>query len=335
MRIVLRLDAGAATGFGHAIRSSALIQAFGADLDLTVAGEDADAISSVFPAARYRSVKVEGFAAILADVRPDVVIVDLPKTDASLWALARASGALVVAVDDEGGAISADFVINGAGPQSVHHYPLLKASDRALTGPAYALLRPAFGRVRWKAPGDQSLCIIVGSGTRARDWALMLAQDGLRDVCNGPIKMTVGAFFSPYEKLRAHCQISRIELMRGLGAEDIAEVSANSQAALITGGMIMPETLAIGTPAIVFPQVKNLIPETRWFAQRGVILDLGYDGGFDRALIASHIESLLNNPNAARAQSDRGRALVDGHGAERCAKLITQAVLARRQHTPC
>ena len=51
--------------------------------------------------------------------------------------------------------------------------------------------------------------------------------------------------------------------------------------ALVTGGMAMSETLAIGAPAAVFPQVANLVPEARWFAERGAIRDLGYDGGLD------------------------------------------------------
>lgn len=329
MRMVLRLDADASTGFGHAVRSSALVQAFTPGIELVVAGDDVAAIRSVFPSARHRSVQDEGFEAILKAESPDLVIVDLPRTEPSLWALARASGAVVVAVDDEGGAISADFVINGAGPESVHDYPLLTGKDQTLTGPAHALLRPDFGHIRWQAPADRSVSIIAGSGTRARDWALMLATDGLRDVRPGPVKMAVGAFFDPIEELRTRCRASGITLVQGLSAGDMARFLAGSQAALITGGMLMPETLAIGTPAIVFPQVENLIPETRWFAERGAIRDLGRDGGVDLSLIKTQVDTLLSQPDAARRQSDRGRALVDGHGARRCAERIEQAILTR------
>lgn len=329
MHIVLRLDANASTGFGHAVRSSALLQAVTKEISLVVAGDDIAAIRSVFPSARHRSVRDEGFGAILVDECPDVVIVDLPQTDPALWALARASGAVVVAVDDEGGAISADFVINGAGPESAHCYPLLAEGDQALTGPSYALLRPAFGSTCWQIPGDRSLSIVAGSGERARDWALMLAKDGFKDLNLGSVKMAVGAFFSSIEELRALCQASSIDLVQGLTAESMARFLASSQAALITGGMLMPETLAIGTPAIVFPQVENLVPEARWFAERRAVRDLGFEGGFDLSLIKTQVDNLLSHPDLARSQSDRGRALVDGLGARRCAERIEKMFAIR------
>lgn len=329
MRVLLRLDADSTVGFGHAVRCSALIQAFPSDIDLVLAGDDEEAVRSVFPNARYRSVKSEGFPAILAAEAADIVIIDLPYTEPDLWTAARKSGAVVVAVDDEGGAISADFVINGAGPESVHHYPALGPNDRALTGPAYALLRPAFAKTRWEQPNDRSLSIVVGSGARARDWALVLAQNGLKSLNLSKTKMVVGGFFSAFPELKASCNDAGIQLFQALGPEDLALFLASSQVALITGGMVMPETLAIGTPAVVFPQVENLIPETRWFSERDAIIDLGFDGGFDLETVLSAVNRLVSDPEAALAQSCRGRALVDGLGAQRSAGEILQEARSR------
>jgi UDP-2,4-diacetamido-2,4,6-trideoxy-beta-L-altropyranose hydrolase len=328
MRVLLRLDADRTVGFGHAVRCSALIQAFPSDIDLVVAGDDPQAIRSVFPTARYRSVKADGFETILAAEAADVVIVDLPHTTPDLWASARASGAIVVAVDDEGGAISADFVINGAGPESVHHYPALGPNDRALTGPAYALLRPAFAKTRWAQPNDRSLSIVVGSGVRARDWALDLARDGLKSLNLSKMKMVVGGFFSAYPELRALCDDVGIQLFQALGPEELAQFLASSQVALITGGMVMPETLAVGTPAVVFPQVENLIPETRWFSERNAIIDLGFEGGFQLDFVFSALDRMISDQSAAQVQSQRGRALVDGMGAHRCAAAVLASVKA-------
>ena len=108
-----------------------------------------------------------------------MVIVDLPRPDAALWRVARAHAPLVVAIDDEGGAIEADMVVNGAGPQTSHHYPSLPPGAVALTGPDYALLRPPFAETRWRDPDAPSVIIVVGSGARACDWAFALVSDAL------------------------------------------------------------------------------------------------------------------------------------------------------------
>lgn len=134
--------------------------------------------------------------------------------------------------------------------------------------------------------------------------------------------MLVGGFFSAFSELESLCNYAGIQLLQALGPEDLAQFLAGSQVALITGGMVMPETLAVGTPAVVFPQVENLIPETRWFAKKGAITDLGFEGGAQVENVLLELDRLLSDPEAAMEQSRRGRALVYGIGAERCAEAI-------------
>ena len=141
--------------------------------------------------------------------------------------------------------------------------------------------------------------------------------------------MLVVGFFSAFSELETLCNDSGIQLFQALGPEDLAHFLAGSQVALITGGMVMPETLAVGTPAVVFPQVENLIPETRWFSDRNAIIDLGFDGGFELKNVLSAVESLVSDPEAALAQSRRGRALVDCLGANRCAEAFLTAIKMR------
>ena len=141
--------------------------------------------------------------------------------------------------------------------------------------------------------------------------------------------MLVGGFFSAFSELETLCNDAGMQLFQALGPEDLAQFLAGSQVALITGGMVMPETLAVGSPAVVFPQVGNLILETRWFSDRNAIIDLGFDGGFELENVLSSVESLVSGPEAALAQSRRGRALVDCLGANRCAEAFLTAIKMR------
>lgn len=106
------------------------------------------------------------------------------------------------------------------------------------------------------------------------------------------------------------------------GKAAMADHIASGRVALITGGMIMSEALAVGAPAVVFPQVDNLIPEARWFAERGAICDLGYDGGMDTCRVGREVGRLLSDRGAAGALSARGSRFIDGHGAARAASEI-------------
>jgi len=326
---LLRVDADATVGFGHVVRCSALFAALGANLDMVVAGDDAAALRASFPAARVHSVNREGFGQILRSERPELVVVDLPRHSTGVWREARRFARLVVAVDDQGGAIEADIVISGAPPSACRPFPALDGGARALTGPAYALLRPEFAVVRWRSPGPPSVAIVVGSGARARDWAFALAGDALDRSAWGDVAMAVGRGFSQYDRLGEACARARIRLLNGLEAGAMAQHLAGAQAALITGGMVMPETLAVGTPAVVFPQIESMQPETRWFAERRAICDLGFDGGMEMGRVRDEVDRLLSDRDAARKQSACGRELVDGRGAERAASLISSRLAER------
>jgi len=58
----------------------------------------------------------------------------------------------VIALDDEGGELMADLVINGTVPDNYHFYPALRPGGKALTGPFYTLLHAAFGATPWRDP---------------------------------------------------------------------------------------------------------------------------------------------------------------------------------------
>lgn len=327
-RLLLRIDADHSVGYGHAVRCSALVEAMGGATEVVVAGDDLSGLEPFFPGARFRSVRGEGLEAILACECPRAVIVDLPRHDADLWRLMRAHAPLVMAIDDDGGAVEADIVVNGAGPESSHFYPALPPGAIALTGPDHALLRPAFAQARWRDPGVASVAVVVGSGERARDWAFALVSVALDRSAWGEVRMVVGRSFPLMERLQADCARAGVTLLRGLDAQSMARHLATASVALITGGMIVPETLAVGTPAIVYPQVDNAVAEARWFAARGAVCDLGADGGMNMTRIATEVGRLLRDRDAAQRLSGRARELVDGRGAARVARALLSRIAA-------
>ena len=326
-RVLLRLDAGHAVGLGHAVRARALLEALGRPLDLVVAGRG-EALAAQFPAARHVPCGAGGdadLADLVARESPDLVLVDLPHLPESGWRALRGAGRPVAAVDDEGGAVVADLVINGTVLDRYHHYPALPPGARLLCGADYTLLRPAFGQTAWEAGAARGVVAVAGGGA----WADLLAGPTLDRAGGGPVRLVVGPACPGVEALAARAARHGVVLRQGLSPSALAGALARARVALVTGGMVLYEAMAVGVPAVVFPQMPNLPPEADWFAARGAVRTLGDEGGMDEARLAAEVTALLGDEAAARAQSRAARALVDGRGLARAAlalgTLLTEA----------
>jgi len=322
LRLLVRIDGGA-VGFGHSVRTAGLLAQLAWPLDLVVAGDGAG-LDRFFPTARFRSVADHpgGLAGVLAEACPDAILVDLPRHDDALWRTVRALGRPVICIDDEGGDVVADLVLNGTVLDRYHHYPALPAGARALVGPSYTMLRPAFSATPWRDPAEPGVAMVIGSGERAWNWAHVLTGPGLDRSGWGKLAMVVGAAFPDMDRLAEVCAAAGITLHNGLDAADLARLLADAQVALITGGMIVYEALAVGVPTVVFPLVANMPPEIDWLKARGCVVDLGYDGGMDMERVGTAVGGLIADRTAASEMSRRGRAVIDGKGMARAAAAV-------------
>jgi spore coat polysaccharide biosynthesis predicted glycosyltransferase SpsG len=325
-RLLVRLDANGDIGFGHAVRCARLLRTLRTPIRLIVMG-DGKQIVQLFGNAEIvpfcGGTSSEWVCAMNA-AAPDAVLVDLPLRAERPWSAIRSLGVPVAAIDDEGGVLDADLVINGTVLEAYHRYEGLRPSCRTLIGPQFTLIDGAFVRHPWSRPADRSIAVVVGSGERARDWAFLLARDGLRRAGGGAVTMIVGAGFSGAGELRQVAQPAGFNLRQGMSADELADVLARSAVALTTGGMVVYEALAVGVPLVAFPQIENLKPELGWFAARGCLGNLGYDGGMDMARVNRMIAVLLDNSASAAAQSRAGHAIIDGRGMSRAAQALDE-----------
>lgn len=325
IRVLIRLDADHSIGMAHAVRTAALLDLLATPCERVIAGRD-EKLKDVFSGCTIIDPDHQSpdrLRRVIGETEPDMVVVDHPGHSPLLWREVRAAtNSPVVAIDDEGGDIDADLIINGAILEEYHRYRGTPPGVRILTGVEFALIRPAFGKTPWTPSPGRSVMIVVGSGDRAARWALMIASDGVDMSGWGEVSMVVGAAFPVFDELDGQCGRTGIRLGRGLSSNELAAALSKASAALITGGMIVYETLAVGTPAVVFPQIENLIPEARRFAAERCIIDLGYEGGMDGEKIKTAVNGLLDDPLRASAMSLKQRSTVDGLGMERAARAI-------------
>lgn len=324
--ILVRLDANHVIGLAHAIRVAAILNLLTEPYQLSIVG-NGDLIGDFFQNHHHYLIEKNretDFFSQVDEVHPDVVLVDHPRPGSNFWSKLRGCKGTfsVVAIDDEGGGVEADIIFNGTVLESYHHYPLANAQARVLLGPAYTLIRPEFRLTPWKNPDKSCVVIVVGSGDIACKWALYLVSGNLNLRGWGAVRMIVGRAFPEMNRLQHNCDVLGVSLSSGLTGQQMANVLSQASVALITGGMIVYEALAVGVPAVVFPQIQNLIPEAKWFAQRGCIVDLGYENGMDINLVSKSVDKLLESSSDRVAMSNLQRAVIDGHGMGRAAAEI-------------
>lgn len=322
--ILAFLDAGHEIGLGHATRVAGILRQLGGQQRVVVAGDGVQ-LDAMFGAARRMPQATPATMAALFDaVAPDLVLVDRPGMAAGWWQALDAAAVDIplVLIDDYGGQFPVDLVINGTVLDEYHHYSRLRPHARTLAGPAYALVRPQFAQQPWSDPVEPSVLIVAGGGDAARDWALMLVSGALDLAPWGKVGMIVGAAFPELGALAAACARQGVTLESGVAAERMAQALSQAALALTTGGMIVYEAVAAGVPALVFPQMANLVDEASWFAGQGAIADLGAAGGMHPAAVSDVVTRLLARRAERVAMSQRQRVLLDGQGMQRAAASI-------------
>jgi spore coat polysaccharide biosynthesis predicted glycosyltransferase SpsG len=105
----------------------------------------------------------------------------------------------------------------------------------------------------------------------------------------------------------------------------MAQLIAEADLVLCSGGMTVYELAALGTPGIVCAQ--NLREATRMqaFARHGTVVYLGLGSEVSPSQLGETVCALLADSDRRRVMSQRGKTLVDGYGAERVADVIVNA----------
>lgn len=320
-RLLIRIDSGFDVGHGHAVRIDGLLQSIETPVEPIVWGTTTNLPATL---SRAETVKID-------DLRPtdvtavrsvDALIVDLPQRANFPWALTNHLAIPVIAIDEEGGDVEADLIVNPAAFDDSCRYPRAAPGTSFLLGPRYALVRPAFSLRSWKPSSGNELLIVIGSGERAAVWAQSLLTAFPFDLQIDACRIVVGAAYPDIETLRISARSVGIEVLQGVDAPQLAELMANASAALLTGGMVVSEALTVGVPVIAFPHVANLVRETHYLASRGCIEDLGFERGMSMDAVRHDLAEVIANKEIAMRRSRLGRRLFDGNGMQRVASAI-------------
>ena len=315
-RFLFRLAAGPRVGFGHLMRCRALARALRVRPLVSIRGG----------AGARRTARALGCDLAGRDALSHItlLIVDDPSPrHARAWLLrAKRAGRASATIHDLGiGSRAADLIVDGS---ITTRSP--RGAAAGLCGPRFAVLDPRVVHARARrrrrgAPRRPRVLIALGGGAHGFSVVQPLVGDIARR-CPG-VRIEVAAGFSRHR--RPSIGSARwIERQDGL-ARDLAE----SDVAVVGGGVTLYEACAIGVPAVAISVVPTQRVAIEAVAARRAAIDAGALSDREAAVsrAGAAVAGLLRDGSARRHGSSAGRHLVDGRGAFRIAARFR--VLAR------
>jgi spore coat polysaccharide biosynthesis predicted glycosyltransferase SpsG len=309
MAVVFRVAAGPRLGFGHLARCRAVAAALRIRPQLSVRGtattrRTAAGLGAILVAGGPRTVARRAIGALVVD--------DPHPASARPWiTAARRAGVPVVLITDAGRhAFMADLVVDGTvrAPR--------RGRGRRLTGPRFAIVDARIARLRTARRVVRGRVLVaLGGGRHVRRHvaalvsALATALPGA-DICVAP-----GFSSGP---------LPRLPQGRWIAPGAMAPTLAQTEVAVISGGVSAYEACALGVAAVAVAVVPAQRPTLRALARLGALTDAGLLRRDAIGRIAARASALASAPARRREMARAGRRLVDGHGTYRIARAIAR-----------
>lgn len=337
---LFRCDGGAKVGAGHVMRCTALARAL-----------EAEGWRCWFATSRAAAPLVEGrrpivvpdgeagaraVAEVVAAKRIDCLCVDHYGLGASFERAARGAARVVAVLDDLADRRhDCDLLVDSG--------PLRRASDyarcgtgsaRLLLGPRYALMRPEVVRSRRARRPRRSgrrgrLLVTLGGADPAGLSGRILGtlppgeKTGLDTLLVvGPANRRRRALVRQAAAAGVRCVVAPRDLARWMAAASLA---------VTAGGVTASELACVGVPMVIVVAAENQRESARGLvrARAAVALDGTTAAGIRG--VGAAVCRLAKDPLRRRRMAAAGRRLVDGRGAARVARALTQLLAARRE----
>jgi UDP-2,4-diacetamido-2,4,6-trideoxy-beta-L-altropyranose hydrolase len=349
--LLVRADAGPQIGTGHLMRSLALAHAWqsaggratfvtccsveGLRARIQAAGAGLLALERPHP----DPADLAATLALLARVRsqsaspePTWIVLDGYQFDPAYQQAIRRAGCRLLVIDDMAhlAHYHADLLLNQNLGAEQLNYPC-DADTALLLGCRYALLRPEFQRwrsFRRETPKTaRKLLVTLGGADPDNATATVIAALERLDLPQLEVKVMVGAANSHVKTLREQLRRSsqRIELLTD--PPDVPELMAWADVAVSAAGSTCWELAFMQLPALLLVLAENQEQVARRVSAAGAATCLGRaqqpaaghrpEGGRVAAEIAEALSQLCRRRSRRAGQSQAGRRLLDGRGADR------------------
>ena len=349
-KLLIRCDASIHIGTGHAMRCLALAQAWQdvGGCAIFAMAESTEAVAQRIVDEKMEFVRVQQTPGSQGDSESTSefarqhaaqwVVIDGYGFDADYQARLHEAGLRLFIVDDDGRAerYCAEIVLN-QNPQATERlYPHREPSTRLLLGPEYVLLRREFAVWRGRnrkihAPARKVLVTLGGSDP---DNVTLCVLEGLIAAPEFEAQIVVGGSNPHLDQLREAIGASRPGLRLVHNASNMSELMAWADVAVAAAGTVAWEMAFMGLPALLIVLADNQEPIASALVDAGAALCLRAAGSLSGEDVRNRLRGLASSHEAMEKMSTRGRALIDGRGAERAVTAMLERDLNTRPTQP-
>ena len=339
--LLVRADANPAMGSGHVMRCLALAQAWGgrggpvwflsrcnnATLQQRIQAAGAEFLS-LSPDASVH-LDIQSTLTLLAELKAAYVVLDGYDFDSDYQRAVRAGGCRLLVIDDTVRLThyDADILLNQNLGAAQLKYDC-NSDAVVLLGPEYALLRREFifWRSRLHTVPETARKILVTLGGSDPDNVTLNVIRALRrlEITRLQIRVVAGPANPHIEELRdaAAAFPGRLELLSAVS--DMAPLMAWADLAITAAGSTCWELACLGLPAVSLVIAENQRGIAEELGAAGVVFNLGWHAEVSAERLANAVDGLLFSSFRRLRMSQKGRALVDGKGAERVVSALLQ-----------
>jgi UDP-2,4-diacetamido-2,4,6-trideoxy-beta-L-altropyranose hydrolase len=344
--LLIRADANVAIGTGHVMRCLALAQAW-----QDSGGQCIFAMAESTPAIEQRLLReklhVKCIAAASGSVEDSKGTVRLARERNAAWVVLdsyhfdsayqfaiKASGFKLLLIDDhgQGETYCADLVLN----QNLHATPELytsrEPSTRLLLGPRYALLRREFRQCRdyQREIPEAGRKILVTMGGSDPNNVTAKVIEAIRQLTDSDLETVIMVGGSNPNLFALGPAVRGQKSMRLVAdPPNVAELMKWADVAIAAAGTTFWEICCLGLPAVLLELAKNQKGVAAAADELRIAWSLGDAAEASSCTIAGKLKELLSSQEIRASQSQKGRNLVDGVGAQRVLAFLSELQLRR------
>lgn len=203
----------------------------------------------------------------------------------------------------------------------------------ALSGPKYALVARRFAETQRGAEPKTVRDILITFGRIDPGNATRLALEATAPLIERGRPLQVTAVVGTQAQADAIRAVGgdAVEILADV--DDMAPLLGEADLVVGAGGVSLYERMAAGVPSVSLKIADNQQMLIESSAREGATHFAGDASSVSVSDLADCIEALCADKDRRQRMSDRGRAMIDGRGAERVAEAIMR-VTAARQHAP-
>lgn len=353
MKAVFRCDASLKMGTGHVMRCLSLadtLQRHGATCQFicrTHPGHLFDLIASQGYAVHAlahetadaswlgasQEAETQACLALLAELRPDWLIVDHYALDASWEAAMHPHCGRLMVIDDLADRIHhCDLLLDQTLDRSQTAYAgWVQSGCELLCGAQYAMLRPEFARLRTKSlsrrehPGLQHLLVSMGGVDQDN-----VTEDVLRAIetsaLGNRVRVTVvlGPSAPWQSSVMAQAASMSVPTTVRIGVSDMASLMLDSDLAIGAAGATSWERCCLGLPSIMIVLADNQRAVAAALHRKQAAISLDKNAHWGRVLMET-LHAINGDHKILTSLSLHAREVTDGMGCERVFLALQQA----------